>query len=115
MNIEESIIEYGTKVGLEPVSTGGGHDYMCREIVAHSLPDYDLEGSKTVLVLASKEAFENSPTSLDDEECTVGVYHNDEDWSDGVYFFFPNAKLAMAFMTSVTEMFWPEREAVEQS
>ncbi|MDG2213054.1 MAG: hypothetical protein P8M70_04435 [Verrucomicrobiota bacterium] len=90
-NISREITEEAEYRNLGPICTGGGCDYIFREVDGE-------KGGFATLILASTEDLGSSPDTLD-EPATVAIYgEKDVEWLEGVYLDFPNVEEAVDFM-----------------
>ena len=110
MNISNKIWEAAEKLGLDYIPTGGGFDYVWREVGKGQNRMGD--GRGVDLVLASQEDFACSPDTLS-EPSVVAIYVNDPDWHEGTFVYFKTAREAMKFMAGVQDC-WKNGVAKEQ-
>ena len=91
-NIAHEITQEAEHRNLGSLCTGGGCDYIFREVEGDGIRGY------TTLILASTEDLGSSPLIME-EPATVSIFSKkDEDWQEGVYLDFPNVEEAMDFM-----------------
>ena len=83
-NIPEAIVRQAEVHGLDLISTGGGFDYVWRDL-----------GDDKCLVLSGAKLYE-SPPNL--SAAAIVTIHFDEDWTQSVSISFPTALAAMIFM-----------------
>lgn len=100
MNISKKIWEAAEKLGLDYIPTGGGCDYVWRELGKGQNRMRD--GRGVDLVLASQEDFGCSPDELS-EPSVVAIYVNDPEWRDGTFVYFKTASKAMKFMAQIQD------------
>lgn len=88
-NIDKRITSYArTQCRLSAVATGGGCDYVVRDLV--------IDGNDVVATLSSQEGSAESPDSLC-EPSIVSIYL-DTDWQESFMFPFDTAREAMQWM-----------------
>jgi hypothetical protein len=96
MNIADEIVERANALGLDAMATGGGCDYICKDLGQND------DGSTRVAVLASAEGPE-SPYTLNEASC-VDVYLTGI-WDVGFGISFPSAEEAMKAMGQMTNVY----------
>jgi hypothetical protein len=89
MNIPDSILRLAERLGLDATSTGGGLDYIMKELGKND------DGSDRVLLLSAYEDA-GSPERLNSKASLILML--DEEWVDSVAIDFKTAKEALQAM-----------------
>jgi hypothetical protein len=102
MNINDSIWKYADKLGLGWACTGGGCDFISRDV--YTSAGHKEDGHHYELILSSQEDIGCSPDKLNEPSC-VSIYAPGSGWMESIIIPFPTARVAMNFMAREHQMF----------